>query len=261
MAFVPSQSYIDAMNRAGRKGDGSGEPLNPNPSATSTTTISHSSGKPMLSTNYLADAHRGLTTKQSNDARRAAWAAMEASNKAKPKPTPTPTPRPTPRPTPTPTPTPRPTPKPTPAPTPTPTPRPIEEKVKLIPGLEERISTPAPEGTDKITLLVGKNGDMTTTIGDDNEITRSDIGNDNSETELRLKVAPIVIPATDEQIAIRSEAKEKAQNFLDLFGSVGKTGDMTTSIGNRNIITDSSIGNDNSKTYASFDYGTGLNFS
>jgi len=152
------------------------------------------------------------------------------------------------------------TPRPTPVPRPTTTPRLIEEKVKLIPGLEERISTPAPEGIDKITLLVGKDGGIKNTINDDNKIVRSDIGNDNSETELLLKVAPTVIPATDEEIAIRSEAKEKAQNYLDLFGSIGKRGKMSNSIGNRNIITDSRIGNDNSKTYASLDYGNGLTF-
>lgn len=215
-----------------------------------------------LTTNYTADRAAGMTSKQINDARRSAWAAHEASKK---QPAPRPTPRPTPKATPKPTPKPRPTPSPTPTPTPEPTPEPetspVEEKVKLIPGLEERISTPASEGTDKITLLVGKNGDMKTTIGDDNEIVRSDIGNDNSETALRLKVAPTVFSATDETIATRSEAKERAQNFLDLLASIGKTGDMTTSIGDRNIITDSSIGNDNSRTYASFDYGTGLNFS
>lgn len=100
MSFVPSQSYIDAMERAGRKGDGSGELLNPNPSAQSTTTIDTSGNIPLLQTDFLADAQAGLTTKQSNDARRAAWAALQAENQETPEPEPKPKPTPTPGPTP-----------------------------------------------------------------------------------------------------------------------------------------------------------------
>ena len=119
-------------------------------------------------------------------------------------------------------------------PAPKPTPTPIADKVFTRPAFEKGIA--------------GKNGDMTTTIGDDNIITDSNIGNDNSTTDVQVKKAPTAIPATDEAIALRSEAKEKTQNSLDLLGRFGKTGDMTTSIGNKNTITDSNIGNDNSIT-------------
>ncbi len=118
-----------------------------------------------------------------------------------------------------------------------PTPRPISG---TLPGADRPVINDA----DRITIGVGKDGDMYTGIGDDNVITDADIGNDNSETTLAMRVA----------------AKERAQNHLDLLANFGKKGHMTTEIGNRNRISNSSIGNDNSITKAWLDFGTGLDF-
>ncbi len=125
----------------------------------------------------------------------------------------------------------------TPRPTPTPTPRPISDD---LPGADRPVINDA----DRITIGVGKDGDMYTGIGNDNVFKNAEVGNDNSETTLRM----------------RMDATERAQNHLDLLADVGKRGHMTTDIRDRNVITDSSIGNDNSITSAWLDFGTGLEF-
>ena len=117
------------------------------------------------------------------------------------------------------------------------TPRPISND---LPGADRPVINDA----DRITIGVGKDGDMYTGIGNDNVITNSDIGNDNSETTLRMRL----------------DAAERAQNHLDLLANFGKKGHMTTEIGDRNVITDSRIGNDNSITRGWIDFGTGLDF-
>ena len=117
------------------------------------------------------------------------------------------------------------------------TPRPISND---LPGADRPVINDA----DRITIGVGKDGDMYTGIGNDNVITNSDIGNDNSETTLRMRL----------------DAAERAQNHLDLLANFGKKGHMTTEIGDRNVITDSRIGNDNSITRGWIDFGTGLEF-
>jgi hypothetical protein len=119
-----------------------------------------------------------------------------------------------------------------------PKPRPISGN---LPGADRPVINDA----DRITIGVGKDGDMYTGIGNDNVIANSDIGNDNSETTLRM----------------RMDAAERSQNHLDLLADFGKKGHMTTEIGDRNRIADSRIGNDNSITSAWIDFGTGLEFS
>ena len=128
--------------------------------------------------------------------------------------------------------------------------------------------------SNKIEQNVGNKGDFTTTIGDSNTITNSQIGNDRSESQARIEVA-----ARQEQKAAalqKQKAAEKlemdnyvlglgedyrARSSTDIFNkatqNTGNKGDWTTNLGNENSINNSSIGNDYSVNIGGIGIGEG----
>lgn len=111
--------------------------------------------------------------------------------------------------------------------------------------------------TNNIEQNVGNKGDAKTEVGDDNTITNSKIGDDESKNTGNINV-------TNEQTQKKTEeqrglAKEKAQEHKNkttgnsntitnnIEQNVGNKGDRETTIGDDNTITNSEIGNDKSE--------------
>ena len=120
------------------------------------------------------------------------------------------------------------------------------------------------EITNNIEQNIGNRGDTKTTIGDDNEINNSQIGDNLSQNKGEIKVentvsTPANIPTntpTNISEEKAAEAKERAQNYKNennttitnnVEQNVGNKEDTTTTVGDNNNINNSQIGNDKSQ--------------
>ena len=174
-----------------------------------------------------------------------------------------------------------------PAPTPKPTPKPVQEDpsndIGNGPGMDRPMPTPEiptvierpvveeptfglDTGTGsfnvgRIDANIGKRGDMTTSIGDNNTFgSGASIGNDTSTTiGSQMFGNSLSLPPRREEPTFGLDTGSGSYNVGRIDANIGKEGDMNTSIGDGNTFgAGVSIGNDMSTTIGSQMFGNSL---